>query len=92
MFPAGNEFHIITEAEKQTFQLNDIQLKNAVTKYFGKTPTDVFLKAVTIGQINRGQIYIPRYNWQQVQVHMQSTRYKITDISSQPVIIASRYF
>lgn len=88
----GNEFHIITEAEKQTFQLNDIQLKNAVTKYFGKTPTDVFLKSSDPWPNKSWADLYSRYNWQQVQVHMQVQDIKITDISSQPVIIASRYF
>jgi len=88
----GNEFHIITEAEKQTFQLNDIQLKNAVTKYFGKTPTDVFLKSNDNWPNKSWADLYSRYNWQQLQVHMQVQDIKITDISSQPVIIASRYF
>ncbi len=88
----GNEFHIITEAEKQTFQLNDIQLKNAVTKYFGKTPTDVFLKSSDSWPNKSWADLYSRYNWEQVQAHLQVQNIKITDISSQPVIIASRYF
>ena len=88
----GNEFHVITDPERQTFQINDIQLKNAVSKFFGKLPTDVFVKSSDSWPNKSWSDLYSRYNWQQVQVNMQVRDIKITDIQSQPVIIASRYF
>jgi hypothetical protein len=38
----GSEFHVITEQERKTFQINDIQLKNAVSRAFGQGELPAF--------------------------------------------------
>jgi hypothetical protein len=88
----GNEFHVITDPERQTFQINDIQLKNAVAKYFGQAPTDAFVKSSDSWPDSSWADLYSRYNWSQVTSVMEVQDAKVIDISSKPVIIASRFF
>lgn len=41
----GSVQHVITDAERYTFGLDNSQLKDAVEKSFGKRPKDVFRAA-----------------------------------------------
>ena len=43
----GTVQHVITDEERQSFKLEDAQLKDAVKKYFGKRPNDAFLHSPT---------------------------------------------
>lgn len=88
----GNEFHVITDQERKTFNINDIQLKNAVHTYFGQAPTDVFVKSSDNWPNKSWADLFSRYKWQQTQTNMQVQDITITGISSTPVIIASRLF
>jgi len=88
----GSEFHVITEQERKTFQINDIQLKNAVSRAFGQAPTDAFVKSSDSWPNKNWADLYSRYNWPQVTTVLQVDNAKIIDISSKPVMIASRFF
>lgn len=84
---SGSIQHIITNAERSTFQLGDSQLKNAVGKYFGKNPADAFLHSNTAW----GDLY-KTYSWPQVQTVVVGTKAEILEITSQPVIVKEQTF
>jgi hypothetical protein len=84
---AGNNVGIISDTERNTFQLSDSNLKSAVEKYFGKRPDDVFVRSPTPW----GDLY-KTYGWQQVTTTLAPQRARILSLQSQPTIVMSQYF
>ena len=41
---SGNVIHVVTDVEKNTFNINDANLKKLVLKSFGKAPNDAQLE------------------------------------------------
>ena len=83
----GTEEHIITDTERTNFKITDGELKDLVNKYFGKRPNDAYLHSPTPWD----DLY-KRYNWSQTQVKLVVEKAEITDITSEPVIIANKTF
>lgn len=80
----GQAQHIINDTEIKSFRLTDENLKNAVEKYFGKKPNDVFLKSPTPW----GGLY-ETYGWPQVKTILRPINAEIISISSKPVMLGS---
>jgi hypothetical protein len=83
----GEEWHVITDKEAQTFGITDAALKSAVEAYFGKKPNDAYLHSPTPWN----DLY-KTYNWEQVTVHLRTLEASIIDISSKPVILKTQTF
>jgi hypothetical protein len=83
----GSTSHIITDNERNSFKLNDQQLKDAVGKYFGKNPNDAYLHSPTPWN----DLY-KTYGWPQVLTNLRPISATITGISSNPTIVATQSF
>lgn len=83
----GSEQHVITDDERNTFKLNDSQLKKAVGAYFGKEPNDAYLHSPTPW----GDLY-KTYSWPQVQTVFVADSAEILAITSEPVIVKTQDF
>lgn len=81
----GSVQHIITDHERNSFGLSDGALKNAVEAYFGKRPDDAYLHSPTPWD----DLY-KSYNWPEVQAVLTVKSAVIREITSEPVIIASK--
>jgi len=84
---SGSEQHIITDKERKTFDIEDSGLKNAVEKYFGKKPNDAYLHSPTPWD----DLY-KTYGWSEVQTILDVKSSKVTEITSEPVIVATKKF
>jgi hypothetical protein len=84
---SGSLQHLITDAEVLTFKVGDSDLKNDIDKYFGKKPKDAYLKSPTPW----GDLY-KKYGWEQVGTLLRVKSATITEITSEPVIIAQKDF
>ena len=81
----GSVQHVITDAERYTFGLDNSQLKDAVEKSFGKRPKDVFLRSPTpCGDLYR------RYNWEQTSTVVTAICAEILEITSEPVALLTK--
>ncbi|KAF2515957.1 follicular epithelium yolk protein subunit [Flavobacterium foetidum] len=84
---SGNVIHVITDVERETFNIKDANLKKLVEKYFGKSPNDAYLHSETPW----GDLY-KTYNWPQVQVNLVVQSATILGITSEPQIINTQKF
>lgn len=84
---SGSVQHIITDQEVQTFGIQDDALKNAVNAYFGQRPNDAYLHSDTPW----GDLY-RTYGWPQVQTVLVVDSATVTEITSQPSIVAKQVF
>jgi len=84
---SGSVQHVITNEERTSFKLGDKQLKDAVKKYFGKSPNDAYLHSPTPW----GDLY-KKYNWPQVQMVLVVQSAEILGITSEPVIVKTQDF
>ncbi|MFD2565698.1 hypothetical protein [Aquimarina rubra] len=84
---SGSVQHVITSEERTTFKLGDKQLKDAVKKYFGKSPNDAYLHSPTPW----GDLY-KKYSWPQVQMVLVVQSAEILGITSEPVIVKTQDF
>jgi hypothetical protein len=84
---SGSVQHIITDNERKTFGIEDKGLKSAVEKYFGKKPNDAYLHSPTPWD----DLY-KSYGWPQVQTILVVQSSTVTEITSEPVIIATKTF
>ncbi len=84
---SGSVQHIITDKERKTFGIQDSGLKSAVEKYFGKKPNDAYLHSPTPWD----DLY-KTYGWDEVQTILDVKSAKITGITSEPVIVATKKF
>ncbi|MDY4389128.1 follicular epithelium yolk protein subunit [Pectobacterium aroidearum] len=78
----GSMQHVITDAERDSFGLNDSALKKAVASYFGKAPNDAYLRSPTPW----GDLY-KTYGWQQVQTILVARDAQILSMTSHPTIL-----
>ncbi|SMF37342.1 hypothetical protein [Pseudobacteriovorax antillogorgiicola] len=84
---SGTINHVITDEERKNFGIEDHDLKEAVGKYFGKKPNDAYLHSPTPWN----DLY-KTYHWPQVETYLTVKNATITEITSQPVIIATKTF
>jgi hypothetical protein len=84
---SGDEQHVITDTEVSSFGISDGHLKDAVGKYFGKNPNDAYLHSDTPWN----DLY-RTYGWPQVQTVLAVQSVTITEITSEPVIVAQQTF
>lgn len=84
---SGSIQHIISDDERNTFRLNDSQLKEAVNAYFGKRPNDAYLHSPTPW----GDLY-KTYGWEQVSTVLVGTKAEILALTSEPVIVKTQEF
>lgn len=83
----GSIQHVITDEERETFNVKDSKLKEAVEKYFGKKPNDAYLHSSTPW----GDLY-KTYKWEQTQMVLVATSAEILEITSNPVALKSQTF
>ncbi len=84
----GEETHVIKDEERASFNIaTDQDLKNAFGRLIGRNPDDVFLRSPT----RWGDLY-KSYNWPQVETHISVKDITVTEISSEPSIIATKTF
>lgn len=82
---SGSNVDIISDQERNTFQLSDSNLKNAVRDYFGSRPDDAYVKSPTPW----GDLY-QTYGWSQVSRSLTPQRARILEITSQPTIVLTQ--
>lgn len=87
VYYSGSEVGVISDTERQTFGLNDDNLKSAVRAYFGSRPSDAYLRSPTPW----GDLY-QSYGWNQVIRTLIPRSGKILKISSQPVMVLRQDF
>ncbi|XP_052747887.1 spherulin-2A-like [Galleria mellonella] len=87
VYTSGNQVGIISDEERNTFELNDNNLKNSVRSYFGLRPDDAFLRSPTPW----GDLY-KTYGWSQVARTLEPRNGKILKITSKPVIVLEQIF
>jgi hypothetical protein len=83
----GSIQHIVTDKEVKTFGMQDSALKNAVGKSFGNNPNDAYLHSPTPWN----DLY-KTYGWPEVQTILIVQDAKISGITSDPVVVATRTF
>jgi len=84
---SGSVQHIITDDERNTFGLQDADLKAAVNSYFGKAPNDAYLHSPTPWN----DLY-NTYGWPQVQTILQVQSAEIIEVTSTPAVVAQNAF
>ena len=82
---SGSVQYVITDADRNTFGIPDNALKQAIAKYWGKSPTDAYVRSPTPW----GDLYTvyAQYGWNQVQTVLSVTDAKVLSITSNPEII-----
>ena len=83
----GTVSHVITDSERQLFEITDAPLKNAVGKYFGKIPNDAYVRSPTPWN----DLY-KLYGWDQVTTILTVNSATIVGVSSQPSIVDQTTF
>ncbi|MGE8064507.1 hypothetical protein [Pseudomonas sp. NPDC089569] len=83
----GEVVDVISDAERETFGINDERLKDCVNKYFGRAPNGVYLKSPTPGK----DLYTI-YGWPEVKRVMKVQSAEVLGITSEPVIVKSQDF
>lgn len=84
---SGTVQHVITDAERTAFNIQDASLKNAVAANFGLAPNDAFVCSPTPW----GDLYAT-YGWPQVQALMSVQSATVVSVTSRPTILASTTF
>lgn len=76
----GSLLHVISDEERQTFHLNDYQLKQAAGQYTGREPDDAYLHSPTPWN----DLY-KRYVWEEVKTVLIPTRSEMLGIQTKSV-------
>jgi hypothetical protein len=84
---SGTDQHVITDTEVKSFGISTKPLKEAVAKYFGKSPNDAYLHSDTPW----GDLY-RTYGWPQVQTILVPESASIIGLETKPTIIATQTF
>ncbi|XP_059047957.1 spherulin-2A-like [Achroia grisella] len=84
---SGRNTAIISDKERNTFQLSDNNLKDAVRAFFGQRPDDAFLRSPTPW----GDLY-QTYGWPQVTRTLTPRRARVLQVSSNPSIVLRQHF
>ncbi|WP_158782455.1 ETX/MTX2 family pore-forming toxin [Pantoea sp. BAV 3049] len=83
----GNDVALISNTERNTFRLNDSQLKRAVERDFGREPNDAFLRETT----QWGGLYGP-YGGTEVSRTLRPVSARILSQNTSPVIVMTQDF
>lgn len=78
---SGTVAHVITDAERTAFNIQDASLKGAVNAFFGQTPDDAFLSEPTPWNLYGS------YGWPQVQTTLVAQSAQIVGVTSNPTIM-----
>ncbi|KAF9794855.1 hypothetical protein SFRURICE_015134 [Spodoptera frugiperda] len=84
---SGENVEIISDRERETFDIGDRSLKRAVEKFADAAPTDVYVKSPTPWN----DVY-KTYNWEQVKRTLRPIRTRVLGVHTKPVIVATREF
>ncbi|XP_049882323.1 spherulin-2A-like [Pectinophora gossypiella] len=87
VYVSGSESDVISDQERNTFALNDNNLKDAVRAYFGQRPNDAYVRSPTPW----GDLY-KTYGWSQVLRSLVPRSGRIVKITSEPQIIMKQIF
>lgn len=83
----GNDQHIISDSERNTFNIQDGNLKQAINTTFGKAPNDAYLHSPTPWN----DLYTT-YGWPQVQTTLSVQSATVIGFSSQATILSTKVF
>ncbi|XP_014362580.2 spherulin-2A [Papilio machaon] len=83
----GSDTSVISDIEEKTFHLDEDTLKMSAQKFFGDTPSDVFLRSPT----PFGDLY-KTYNWEEVKRTMKPKNGRILNITNEMRTIMSKNF
>ncbi|XP_045507778.1 spherulin-2A-like [Colias croceus] len=84
---SGQEIDVISDTERETFQLTDSNLKKGAELYFGQWPDDIFVKSPTPW----GDLY-RSYGWRQVSRTLVPKRGRVLSMTTQPQIVMQQIF
>jgi len=79
---SGTQIQVITDDQESQLGLTDAVLKDCVDKYFGKKPTDAYLKSPTPW----GDLYVT-YDWEQTTYEMTAVNAEVISVTSTPQIV-----
>lgn len=82
----GRDVSLISQQERNTFKLNDNQLKNAAQRVLGRRPNDAFLRSPTPWNLYENN------RWMQTQRSLFIQGVRLIERSSSPVIVANQEF
>jgi len=83
----GTDQHIITDTERNTFKIQDSDLKDAVRQYFGKAPNDAYLSSPTPWN----DLY-KTYGWPQVQTLVSIQSATVTGSTTSSTALSEKVF
>ncbi|SFT67860.1 toxin ETX/toxin MTX2 [Kosakonia arachidis] len=83
----GNDVSLISNTERNTFQLSDGQLKRAVERDFGRSPLDAFLRETN----QWGGLY-GRFGWQEVSRTLRPVSSRVLSQNTTPSVVMSQDF
>ncbi|MBV6288188.1 hypothetical protein [Pseudomonas aegrilactucae] len=84
---SGEVQHIITDPERNTFNIQDASLKRAVAAYMGKSPNDAYVRSPTPW----GDLY-KTYNWPEVQSRFSVRSADVIGDNTVPVMLNTNTF
>lgn len=87
VYHSGSQADVISNEERNTFNLGDSKLKDAVRAYFGKKPDDAYLRSPT----PFGDLYSTN-DWSQVIRTLVPKASRILKITTQPQIVKQQVF
>ena len=78
----GQLVHVIDDSERPSFGIgSDDDLKKVVESYFGKEPTDAYLKGPTPQHLYKS------YGWPQVQTVLVPKKAQILEVNTKPTVL-----
>lgn len=84
---SGADVHVISDSEKEAFDITEGPLKDAVKAHFGKRPNDAYLHSSTPW----GDLY-KSYNWPQVTTTLKIISAQVLSTNSHPAIVSTITF
>lgn len=82
----GQTKETISDKERSSFGLTDQNVKDGVELYFGKRPTDVYLRSPTPGNLYE------TYEWQQVSKTLRASGSRIVNVATKSEMIAHQVY
>lgn len=83
----GSEVHVITGTERDTFDIQDDNLKSAVDVYFGSRPDDAYLTSPTPWE----DLY-KRYGWDETRTNIVPIHTEVLGVATEPVVVKTQTF
>ncbi|CAH4037438.1 spherulin-2A-like [Pieris brassicae] len=84
---SGEEIDVISDRERDSFKLNDRNVKTGVEAYFGGWPDDVYLRSPTPW----GDLF-KSYGWSEVRRTLVPKRGRILSMTSEPQVVMQQIF